>query len=122
MGQPRSIPGNLRPGYNASGADIGAYLVVKKSSTVDDGILLPAANTDPVFAVTRELISIGNFGTLQTTGLAICTASATVTKGQKLGCDTAGKVLPWTAGAVVGVANRSAANGDNFEVELDFSI
>jgi hypothetical protein len=118
MPQPRSIPQAIRSGYNATGSAIGARLIVKKSPTVDDGILLPAAPTDAVFGVTRELVPAGSYGNVQTEGMAICTAGAAVTKGDRLEPTVAGKVILRTTGSQVGIANRSAVLNEEFEVEL----
>ena len=122
IAQPRSIPAGLRSAYNGTGADIGYGLAVKASTAIDEGVLLPAASTDPVLGITRALIKNGEFGTVQTRGLATAIAGAAVTRGDRVMATAAGKLITFVAGAgnaVVGIAKQTTtADGEEFEVEL----
>lgn len=122
--QPRAIINgtDLRSAYNGTGTAIGAYLAVKVSTSVDDAVLLPAAATDkPLLGLTREIIADQQWGTVQIRGKAIAVAGGSVTKGDLLMVTSAGKLVTFVANAgntAFAIASRSAANNDEFEVEL----
>lgn len=76
-------------------AAIGVGLVVTLDASVVDGVKLPAAATDFGYGVTfSSTTASGQTIEVQTEGEARVYASATVTRGQRLKYDTAGKVLP----------------------------
>src|SRR6187200_3786348 len=126
MAEPRVIvdPQDIRSGKNGTGTAIGAYLFVKSSTTVDDGIVLPGAVTDDVLGVTMRAVPDGTYGDVQIRGLAKVTAGAAFSRGDRLMVTTAGKVIAWTAagganaGSVATAKRAAAADGDVVEAEL----
>lgn len=118
----RQIAPDIRSGYNATGSTISAYRVVVRNTSNQEGIALPAANTDVTFGVTMHDIANLTRGDIAVGGRVKVCAAAAITDGVAVTMDTAGKVLAWTAGAaraVVGVAQSAAsADGDIIEVEL----
>lgn len=114
----------LRSAKNSTGSTIATRLVVKKGNATDT-VLLPSASTDACYGVTTEAIANGEYGTVQTTGRAICTAGAALaTIGTKVMPTSAGKVIAWTAVAGTNAANigvtitAAAADADVVEIEL----
>jgi hypothetical protein len=118
--------------YSAS-TDIGVSLFVMvdttaanliNATTINDavGIALPTDNTVAVLGVTMETARYGQHCRVRTAGIAAVTASATVTPGQFLMTDSAGKCLPQTAGKVgVGTSLTGGASGDKILVLLSFA-
>jgi histidinol phosphatase-like enzyme len=126
MAQARQIvfAENIRSGYNNTSATLAANRVVVVNNSGINEVELPGASTDDVHGVTMAAILDDEWGDVQIRGLAVCTAAAAITIGDRLMMDTAGKVLTWTAAggtnaAVVGKAMTAAtADGDLIEVEL----
>lgn len=103
-------PSDLRDGLNVTGSTIAAKLFVTGNY---DAIALPAANTDAILGVTRNAIADKQHGSLAIRGLVPVTCSGTVTKGERVMPDTAGKAVTWTTGHdICGIAQSTATNDD----------
>ncbi len=126
MGQLRAIPEGLRSAKNVTGGGtaIAAAKLVKLDATTSEGVVVVAAAGDPHFGVTTEAIADGKWGTVQTMGRAVCTASAAITQGAKVTGAAAGKVAAWAPAdeanaSIVGIAVTGAsADNDLIEIEL----
>lgn len=127
MPQPRSIFHTQSPKravYNNSSSDIGPHLGVMTDTDGVDYVKLPTGATVAVLGFTgREGIPKKSWGSLIVEpGCTIPAVNAGgVTQGQRLGIDTAGKVvtIATTAGdnhAYVGVANEDASTGEVGEI------
>lgn len=125
-GQPRAINptfGPKRSVFNNSSSAIGASLCVTDDST-KDFVKLPAAATDPVVGITGpEGIPAKSWGSIvNIAGAKVPIVNAGgVTLGQRLGVDTAGKVVTIGSSAgtnysLVGVCDQTGATGDTVEV------
>ena len=127
MPEPRVVksPEGLRGGLNESGTDIGAFLVVSWDTTFEQ-VVLPAAQASPMAGVTTEVFTDGDGVryTLQTEGMAKCTAGAAISIGDEVMPETTGKVNTRTGTkSIVGTAKTAAAaDGDIVEVELKLQV
>lgn len=127
-GEPRTIvnPGDIRAKKNSTGATLPKGTVVKISAASDDLVLKPGAIADAAYGVAMNDILDGQWGDIQIRGIAIALAgTGGVTRGDRLTHDSAGfgrlstsAPAAGTNNAFVGVANRTAAVGTLFEVEL----
>lgn len=84
-------------------------------------VKLPASDVG-AFGVTQEIIPAGKYGRVIVSGVANCTASATITSAGATAyvmTDAAGKVLPQTAAKYqLGIALQDALNADRVMVLL----
>ncbi len=117
---PRSIPLSIRGKKNTDVAVISKGMAVKFDTAADDGVKKCTATTDKVNGIAMEDIAVGAIGNIQVGGLAVCLAGGAVTRGDRVSPDAASKVATTTTNkdAVIGIANRSAALNELFEVEL----
>lgn len=122
--QPREVPLFSRDKKNTSGSTILKGSAVKLSATVDDEIALCAATTDVVYGIARNDIADKDYGSIGVIGTFVCLAGGTVTRGTRVGPDSAGKIVAASGDkvTVAGVAERSAALNDLFEVTLGVGI
>lgn len=119
-----TVTGDVRPGRNRSGADIGKYLVVKlDAANAPNALALTAADTDVAIGVTMELIKNGYNGDVLTRGRHRVTASGAIAAGVKIAPDANGKVKAAAAGdTVIGTSEDAAtADGDIISAELAFT-
>jgi hypothetical protein len=123
--QPTRIvdPGGIRSGFNNSGSAIGANLVVIRAATADKAIALPAAVDNVLAGVTMAAIANGDYGDVQVAGKAVCVAGGSFSRGARLMCTTAGKVVTYVAAeginvVLVGIAEQDGALDELVEVEL----
>lgn len=117
---PREIPVLSVSKKNSTGAPIVKGKLVKLNASNDDEILLCAADTDAFFGITRADIPIGEFGDIGVIGQYAALAGGSVTRGQKVGPDATGNVIAVTVDkkTIAGLANRSAASTELFEIIL----
>lgn len=124
MAQPRRIPTEILPGYNATGSTIAEALVVSRGTSGTDKVVLPSAADAFALGVTVKAILDGEVGDIQTRGKAILTGSTSITAGARLMVGTDGKVATWsqsggTNAAVIGVADQDCSgDGVQFEATL----
>lgn len=118
------VPGGDDTVKNYGVTDIGAYLAVILDTTntpgsgTPKGVTLPASDVG-AYAFTITPLVAGKLGQVQTLGIAIGTASATIHIGDYLMTDSAGKVLPQTAGKYqIGQAQSEALTGENVLVRI----
>lgn len=118
------VPGLDLAFKNYTGADIAAGIAVKldaanpPNTNVAGGVILPTSDVD-AFGVTMEILPAGKIGRVRVGGVVVATASATITYGDVLMADAAGKVLPQTAGKCqIGRALSSAVAGDAVNVHI----
>jgi hypothetical protein len=108
---------------NTSGSDIaeGIAVILDTYVTGQLSVKLPASDVG-AFGVTAEAIPNGKMGRVIVTGVANCTASATITSAGATAyvmTDSAGKVLPQTAGKYqLGIALQDAVSTDRVNVLL----
>lgn len=124
MPQPRAIvkdQGGIRPGLNNTGSTIPKYRIVKKSTTVVDGVLPLTSGAALPYGVTMAAIPDGLAGDVQIEGRAIVEASGAITIGQKITGGTDGKGAVATAAQFIlgEAASDASADGQLFEVDLN---
>lgn len=104
--------------FQAVGADIAAALAVKLDAATD-GVTITSSDVG-AFGVTVDLIKTGKYGRVAVSGVAVCTAGGTVTKGAPVMTDAAGKVIDQTAGKYqLGIAlDGTTVSGDQVRVLL----
>lgn len=117
---PRSMPRQILGKKNTDVAIISKGMAVKLDTAADDGVLKTTAVTDKTLGVAMSDIAVGGWGDIQVTGLAVCLAGGSVTRGDRVTGDAASKVATTTTDKnnLLGIANRSAALNELFEVEL----
>lgn len=117
---PRSMPREIMGKKNTDVAVISKGMAVKLDTAADDGVKKCTATTDHAIGVAMADIAIGSWGDIQVRGLAVCLAGGAVTRGDYVSPDTASKVATTVTNKdrLVGIANRSAALNELFEVEL----
>jgi hypothetical protein len=123
MAQPRSIPTDIRAGYNGTGSTIAANLVVIQQTSGVDGIALPGSADAIIFGVTMAAIEDGAWGDIQTSGVAVVQNTSGVTQGQRLGINTVGRAITFAASAgdnaaLLGICKTTGATLELVEVEL----
>ncbi len=118
------VPGGDKTFANA-GAAIAAYLAVKldtahtPSATAPPSVVITASDVGPIGFTVNALAATTGLGLVQLAGLGVGTASATIHVGDVLMTDSAGKVLPQTAGHYqVGIAQSEAVSGDLVLVQI----
>jgi len=117
---PRSMPVEVIGKKNTSGSTISKGMPVKLDTAADDGIAAATAATDHSIGIAMADIPANGWGDIQLRGLAICLAGGTVTRGDYVTANGSSKVITTTTNKdrLLGVANRSAAVNELFEVEL----
>lgn len=115
---PRSQPLQILGKKNSDVAVISKGMAVKIDTAVEDGVKKCTATSDPAIGVAMADIAVGAWGDIQVLGLAVCLAGGNVTRGDKVSPDAASKVATTTTNKdrVLGIANRSAALNELFEV------
>ena len=115
---PRSQPLQILGKKNSDVAVISKGMAVKIDTAVEDGVKKCTATTDPAIGVAMADIAVGAWGDIQVLGVAVCLAGGAVTRGDKVSPDAASKVATTTTNKdrVLGIANRSAALNELFEV------
>ena len=116
---PRSVPIASVSKKNTDVAVISRGMAVKLDTAVDDGVKKCAATTDPAIGVADKDIAVGEWGNVVTLGAPmVCLAGGAVTRGDKVSPDANSKVATTTTNKdrVIGIANRSAALDELFEV------
>jgi hypothetical protein len=111
-------PVDLADAYNGSGSDIPAGRFV---TGTEDAITLPAADTDPIYGVTQNVIKNGQRGAVITLGKAIVTAGVGgTTAGARVKPEAAtGKAIVWgSAKSIGGIARSTVAADASVEVYL----
>lgn len=91
---------------------------VKLDTAVDDGCKLCSAATDKAIGVALQDIAPGNWGAVAHFGRVPCLAGGSVSRGDNVGPNGAGKVATTTTNKdrVIGQAARAAATDELFEV------
>src|SRR5688572_15839837 len=103
-------------GKNATGGDLSAKRFVKGHL---ESILLPAADTDAVLGILRELTKDKAFGSVMTLGVGIVTCAGNITAGGRVTTDNAGKAVAWaSAKSLCGIALDDGSNGTDIRVLL----
>ena len=105
---------------------VGANLIVAMSGVNPGNALLATAGLVNVFGVTQEATDTNGYALVQLQGVAQVIAGGTVTAGDRLMSDAAGKAVtmaPSVAGAgtlkgSIGIARASATNGNLVDVIL----
>jgi len=121
-----AVAGGDIPVKNYGGSDIADGLAVKYDTSnppgtnTPAGVVITSSDANPIgFAL--GTIPAGKMGLVRRLGRAVGTASATIHVGDVLMTDSAGKVLPQTAGKYqIGIAASEAVNAD--KVAVDISI
>jgi hypothetical protein len=118
------VPGIELPFKNYSVAAIAQKLAVIRDTTnlpgagTPAGITLPASDV-AAFGILVTNAAVGGMANVQITGVAIGTAIATIHIGDVLMTDSAGKLLPQTAGKYqIGTAMSEALTGEDVAVFL----
>jgi Uncharacterized conserved protein (DUF2190) len=124
MPQPRAIvpdQGGIRPGLNNTGVPIAKHRIVKKTTTVVDGVTPAIDGAALPYGVTMQVIVDGYSGDVQIKGRAIVEASSAITIGQKITGAAGGKGAVASGGNfIVGeAASDATADGALFEVDLN---
>jgi hypothetical protein len=117
------VPGIELPVKNYGVSDIAAGLAVIIDTTntpagsgTPMGVTLPASDA-AAFGILVTTAVAGRMANVQLSGVAIGVASATIHVGDVLMTDSAGKLLPQTAGKFqIGVAMSEAVSTDNVAV------
>lgn len=117
---PRSMPKEVYGKKNTSGSTITKGTPVKLDTATDDGIVPATASTDHIVGILMADTVANAWGDVQLQGIAICSAGGTVTRGDYVTVNGSSKVVTTTTNKdrIIGIANRSAANTEFFEVEL----
>lgn len=115
---PRPQPLQVVGKKNSDVAVISKGMAVKIDTAVEDGVKKCTATSDPAIGVAMADIAVGAWGDIQVLGVAVCLAGGAVTRGDKVSPDAASKVATTTTNKdrVLGIANRSAALNELFEV------
>lgn len=101
---------------NVGGPSLPRGVIITSDDTLCIGVTVDALAVAPVAGVP------GPVGRVRRAGMAVCTASATIHVGQYLMSDSAGKVLPHTAGKYqIGIADSEAVSGDLVNVWLEIA-
>lgn len=105
---------------NTSGSTISKGMPVKLDTATDDGIAAATAGTDHILGIAMADIADKAWGDIQLQGIAVCLAGGTVTRGDYVTANGSSKVITTTTNKdrLIGIANRSAAANELFEVEL----
>lgn len=117
-------PGSDQVMGNYGGSAIAAGLAVKYDTSNPGGPNTPrgvviTSDSTLVIGITVDSIpalanGIAGTGKVRRAGMAVATASATIHVGQYVMSDSAGKVLPQTAGLFqTGIADSEALSGDS---------
>lgn len=126
---PRAVvpDGSVQPAY-ATGAAIGAYLLVKFSAAYDPTkVVVTSAADSAVWGATMAAIAQDEIGDVQTAGRAILTVGAGgVTAGDLLMPNSLGKVIPLSAAggtnvSYVGTTEVTAIENDLIEVAIQIN-
>lgn len=123
--QPRQItrPSYHRAGKNLGGTDIGANLILKQGSAVDE-VAIATAVTDTLVGVSVEKIVAGKAASYQMGGKQAVKAGAAVAVGALLTTDSQGRAITASQSAsslqnLIGKAVTAASAADELiEVEL----
>lgn len=110
--------GGVRPGYNRTGTELPKYRFVIPTSTAQDTVGLPAADTDPVRGVTMNAIADGQRGDVQVAGEAIVEASEAIAQGAEISHEAAtGKAKTAASGDYVdGICNLAVTAAGQFTI------
>lgn len=106
---------------NTSGSDMAEGIAVMLDTFVSGqiSVKLTSGNTVACLGITQEAIANGKIGRVIAIGVASATASGTITAGQFVMPDSAGKVLTQTAtNAAVGIALQDALTTERLDVLL----
>ena len=105
-----------------AGADLSAkqFFIIKISTTNDKQVVLAAAGTDPIIGVLENKPASGKAAAIQIGGTAKVIAGGTVTAGDLITSDSAGKGITTVTdkNTILGRALESAVVNDIFEVLL----
>ena len=123
MGKPWEItnPTYFRNGVNVGAADIAVGLVLKRSTTTEQGIDAATSPTDSFAGVSAEAHPVGLARSVQVDGVAICTSGAAITIGDFLTVDSLSRVIKATSATqnIIGIAITAAtAANQSISVEL----
>jgi hypothetical protein len=119
--QERVIDPRIRACYNATGSTIlkGSIMKLVAAATTPGQVQLAAAATDPFIGVAMADIPNLQFGDMQTDGVAVVLAGATVAVGANVTSDGSGKGTTAASGnAIIGVAQTDGVNNGYMEVAL----
>lgn len=94
--------------------------IVKADVSNDQSVVIAAAATDPIVGVLENKPTAGQAALVQILGTAKVIAGGTVTRGDVVTSDSAGKAITTTTDkdVAVGRALESAVAGDIFEILL----
>lgn len=119
-----SIDNNAVQGQGIATAAIGAFLFVQSDLATDDYIKVGTANCRAIGVSPGYSNAAGVALKYARAGEAQVIAGGTVTRGDRVVCDSAGKAVTAAAGGSVnqnicGIARRSAASGDIFPIQIE---